>query len=115
MQKANAAHDFLSSVTVPQVTRQFKCCARNATYIRAKAQDSVNSAEASPSALQHKTLCFVKYPDIEVCLFDFVQVARTARLPVKRLTLTARSLSIRERLLHATTDESRRQFAQMKT
>lgn len=48
----------------------------------------------------------MRYSDIEVRLFDFVQVARTARLPVTRKTLAARALSIREKLLHPATEDS---------
>ena len=107
-QKADAARSFLSGATVPQVRRTFQCCARTAKYIKANATEIVKSAETSPLALQHKTIRFVKYPDIELRLYDFVQVARAARLPVTRLTLTARALSIREKLLGSATDETLR-------
>ena len=107
-QKADEARSFLSGATVPQVRRKFQCCARTAKYIKEKATDIVKSAETSPLALQHKTLRFVKYPDIEVRLYNFVQVARAARLPFTRLTLTARALSIKEKLLGSATDEKLR-------
>ena len=48
----------------------------------------------------------MRYSDIEVRLFEFLQAARTARLPVTRKTLAARALSIRDKLLDAATDES---------
>ena len=104
-QKADAARYFLSGATVPQVTRQFKCCVRTAKYITSKAQEIIKITEESPFAIQHKCIRFVRYSDIEARLFDFVQVARSARLPITRKTLEARALSIRDNLLGASTED----------
>lgn len=71
VQKADAMPYFLSGAMVPQVTRFFKCFVCTAKYVKAKAQENIDRTEESPIAIQHRSLRFLKYPDIGVRLLEF--------------------------------------------
>lgn len=100
--ESRCSTSFVACATVSQEKIQFSCWERAAKYIRSKAQEIFKSAEESLIALQNTSM---RYYDIEMHLFNFVQVSRTAGLPFTRKTLAARDLPVRDKLLDCASDE----------
>ena len=82
---------------------KFSCSRRTVFDIKKHSSTLLEEANR-PRSLQMKSLLKPKFPQIDALLYEWLQVVRSAKLPISGHTLSAKALNIRDRILQNTHD-----------
>ena len=97
-EKSLLLSDLRNGKSIAQVQHHFGCSRRTVFDIPKDAASILEQAAHRGSGMT-KTVKPSQFPDIDQHLFQWVQMARSARLPVTSASLSAKALHIRELLL----------------
>ena len=79
------------------VMQQFGIADRTVRKIKAAVPELLRVANDKPNSLQMKTFQSVMVPHLELNLLEFLNYARSAKMPVTQAVLQTRAIMIREK------------------
>ena len=94
------------------IERQFGVAGRTVRNIRATAPKLLCVANKKPKSMQLKTRQAVWVPHLEAKLLEFLNYARSAKMPVTQNVLQARARMIRDHMLKDSATEKERNLFQ---
>ena len=92
------------------VMRQFGIADRTVRKSKAAAPELLPIANDKPNSPQMKTFQSVMVPHLELILLEFLNYARSAKMPVTQAVLQTRAIVIGEKMLKAPVTEKNAEF-----